>query len=252
MMPCRHMCVIINNPIYYTAGLFNVCWYIAYNYYFQRSFSSEKVPNVCKSLELLHDATINQSFSLINGEYNGIYVKDTDFFKSIPPFQGKPDISTDEIYKFMIDVQEATISGPVIAGTIKIGLQNEYDYEQSNDRINDMSKIVPATMGGTSTVTSVLSQERQAMNDIASKDPFLGLTIREKIKPMFDEAVRSSKTLAQAEKLLYAIRECHYQNIAEQHEKNKIKRAGSTIFGAENYTKKTNKRHKFAYERSFK
>ena len=68
-MPCRHMCVVINDPIYYTADLFNIRWYIAYNYYYNQDYAKDKVPKVFESLNKLHDISVKSSWNFINGEF---------------------------------------------------------------------------------------------------------------------------------------------------------------------------------------
>ena len=78
----------------------------------------------------------------------------------------------------------------------------------------------------------------------------LNLTVREHILPMYEEAISSSKTQSQIDRLFDAIQSCHYKNIAEEQEKVKgNKHSGTQIFGIGNCTQKRKRRHLYNYER---
>ena len=168
--------------------------------------------------------------------------------KDLPEFNCNANLLSDDIFKYMMKVKEESISQPVIAGSIKIDdIASDSDTETDDERnIEDQS--VPATMGGTSNLTCVLSQERKSMDNNASTDPMISYTVKEHVKPMIDLAIGSCKTQAQIMRLRDGIRDCYYKNLGEEAHKKNNRGRGISVFGDVNCKKKKIRRHKFLYE----
>ena len=108
------------------------------------------------------------------------------------------------------------MKGPVIAGTVKIGdTVLDSDSETDNFMYNE-DQSIPATLGGTSNLTCVLSQEHQTMNVNACSDPVVSYTVKDYLEPIITKAISSCKTQPQILRFYEAIRDCYYKNRSEE------------------------------------
>lgn len=252
LMPCRHMCAIINDRDKYTPDLFHIRWYTTYNYYFKRPFATSKLTGVANALTEMHETTLQTAFNPSTGEYRGVPVTNTAFLNSLPSFEKSQDVLESDIYKLMLKIYDATIQKPVIRGTITMHEGNE---ETSNDMEDDVlniddvdDTIIPATMGGNSQITAVKTIQRLAMDDEPTPSVHRSDIAERRLMPVFQEAMATCTSGEQIDRLFNAITHCYHQNLADAHSKNSKRGSGTQIFGEGNYTKKKQPRRKYGFE----
>ena len=80
LMPCTHICAVINKKDYMDPSFYHVRWYKTFAYYWKRNFSTTMAPNVLSALDLRFHAD-NNLFCNVTGVFKGISVKNSQFLQ---------------------------------------------------------------------------------------------------------------------------------------------------------------------------
>lgn len=258
LMPCRHMCAIINDPKKYTPNLFHIRWYMTYNYYFKRPFAQQKVPGVAAALTEMHETTLKTGFNPSTGEYRGVPVTNTLFLQSLPPFEENLEETTSktsklETYEFMKRIYDETIVKPVVRGTI---LKDDSKIQHHNDIGDDLvfaddsdNNIIPATMGGNSEITAVKTIQRLAMEDEPTPDIHRNDMAQLRLMPIFQEAMATCTNGEQIDRLFDAITHCNHLNLRDAASKSKKRDGGTQLYCEGNYKHRKQPRHRYGFEK---
>ena len=81
MMPCRHICAIIDKKEFYVPSMFHIRWHKMYNYYHGNNFGSKLATNSTHSINKIVTLTRNKCFRE-SGSYKGVYINDTEFLNN--------------------------------------------------------------------------------------------------------------------------------------------------------------------------
>ena len=93
LMPCRHICAVIDDKQLYAPSMFHIRWHKLYNYYHGNTFGIKLATHSTVTLSNIVCWTRDNCFRE-SGSYKGVYVKDSLFSKQLPCFTTlKSDIS---------------------------------------------------------------------------------------------------------------------------------------------------------------
>ena len=78
LMPCRHICSVLDKSENYVPSLFHIRWYKLYSYYYTKSVNNEICSNTKEALENMLLCTRENSYCM-SGKYKGIFIMNTPF-----------------------------------------------------------------------------------------------------------------------------------------------------------------------------
>ena len=228
MMPCSHICCVIQNANEYIPTMFHIRWHKLFSYYYR----NQNILNSCNStreaVENLFSITKSKSYAS-DGCYNGIYVHDSEFHKRII----ESACIKDSIYEKMIDIfNYISTMGPikVIDGVAEniIECQNNPKRNEEDTEYN--------SYGCDSQQESNLSQlakEYQIEDIPKSNDKTI---FYEESKPLFQEMISSCRDRESFDRCMNAVRREILQNYASQRKKQDDQDSTSKHLYAENMT----------------
>ena len=223
LMPCVHMCSVINDNKHYSPELFHIRWWKHFHFLFKRDIENQKnedsVNNMKSSLYHIRE----NHFCSETGKYKGIPLEGTSFLTSL---DDKYNFETEGNNDVAYDVMLAIVKMQDNKKTVTYGSN---DYQQympvsksqpinNNDVGNDLSqdsdsllfdfndneanvlteKNTIKNMGAGSQVLSQLSEFRDECetnsNIIHNKSNDDKLDVYEELKPMFYSLLKTIKT----------------------------------------------------------
>jgi hypothetical protein len=266
LMPCVHICAVVDKREYYVPSMFHVRWYKCFNYYYDQKFALDIAPATLSAVTQLLDHTRATHYHEHSGIYKGVYMNDSPFCINLDTFKS-PNVSetiNDPVLNEMkFIVQHTLTQGPVIQGTYlwnyntvassnniddEISENSYFDHDYNSGTVEDdptCSGIVSSSQAEVS-----LSQARQDICDkpVSEVNPVMSFAYRD-VLPCFEEWFNSCRSVDQYNRLRQIMSEEHYKNIAENN-KNKESVSNSNIFiGSQPTNSKRTKRKKFKHER---
>ena len=149
LMPCRHICSVLDKVENYVPSLFHIRWYKLFNYYYTKHDNESICPNTKDTLASMLYTTSENCYHM-PGKYKGIFIKNTPFMKTLRKcisLQDEVNVSMDYI---LLETREG---GAVVS--------NSYDLNKSNSKDSNTAichkDSLPYTMqyfGGDSTMVS--------------------------------------------------------------------------------------------------
>ena len=100
LMPCRHICSVIDKVENYVPSLFHIRWHKLFNYYYSKSANDSICSKKSDALEAML-LCIREHSQHLSGRYKGIFIKNTHFMKSLEQFISPRD-SVNELMDFII------------------------------------------------------------------------------------------------------------------------------------------------------
>ena len=211
LMPCRHICAVINKKEYMTPELYNIRWYKTFAYYFLQDFSKDLVPTLLPTMTSIFNDSKSIDFSPITGRYKGIYIKDTQFYKEIDK---NYSFQEDDVLSVMKSVRSMSLTSAVLRGSITISsIKKNYTSQLSlpnTDVINtNPIKETIEEFAINSQTEIQLSQQRQDMSNDTDNVDF-GNTNSSRFqdaKALFKEVFYDCKTENEVTALMQTIRD---------------------------------------------
>ena len=253
LMPCRHICAVIDDKQLYVPSMFHIIWYKLYNYYHGNTFGIKLATHSTVTLSNIVCWTRDNCFRE-SGSYKGVYVRDSLFFKQLPCFTSlKSDISN-LVPNLMTTIINKNNRGYAV---LKDSIQfNEFDVNSEFDEIDDETSIkgididVKDNMGGSSQVECYLSQQREENDNHVVNNCTTRKTYYKEVLPLFEEIVNSFPNKHLFDEMCELMRNRHMIHIASRGINNQLCNSkGMTLFGENNTNKRSMKRHKFMHER---
>ena len=81
MMPCRHICTVIDDTDSYIPSLFHIRWHKLFYYYYRNQYELSNCQKTIQSLEDIFMVTKRNCYHP-NGKYRGVYVCGTFFLEN--------------------------------------------------------------------------------------------------------------------------------------------------------------------------
>ena len=254
MMPCRHICAIIDKKEFYVPSMFHIRWHKMFNYYHGNNFGSKLATNSTHSINKIVTLTRNKCFRE-SGSYKGVYINDTAFFKQLPNFDSMKTNDNILVPNLMTKILTQTKRGvPVIKDSIQLDvtetLMEINDFDDANFIAVDLHSDVMTNMGGSSQVQCHLSQQNEDNdNDIETNNIQRNTHYKDAL-PLFEEMVNSCPNKHLFNEMCQFMRDRHMIHISSRGYNNQVTNAnGIVLFGENNTNKRSMKRHKFMHEK---
>ena len=165
MMPCRHICAIIDKKEYYIPSMFHIRWHKMFNYYHGNNYGTKLATCSTQSIHNIVLWTRNNCFRQ-SGSYKGVYVKDTVIFNEFPDFDSMKTNNDILVPNVMTKILNQTNRGkPVIKDSIQVDvIENLFEgnqIEDDNSVSDDLDLDEMNNIGGSSQVQCYLSQKNE-------------------------------------------------------------------------------------------
>ena len=102
LLPCRHICAVLDYIEYYEPSLFHIRWHKDFNYHHGNSLSRNIARNTDTVLRELLVYTRANHYTQ-SGKYKGIPMMDSEFMKNLPPF------SMSDLHQLMLRLMQSKI-----------------------------------------------------------------------------------------------------------------------------------------------
>jgi hypothetical protein len=255
LMPCPHVCAVIQKQEFYVPSMFHIRRHQLYNYYHSSSFEKSIAGELYRSLMNIVKVTRETCYHS-SGKYKEIPVKDSMFYKQLPVFVPSLNVDTDQVLNLMLRIRYQTNNGkPVIKNTLGF-YPNDSVSSNDEDVILpfhvDESEMKPASFGGSSDMNVHLSQDRVAMDDNLNATSMPPGRYYKEALPLFEEMVYSCSNDVQFNEMMHAMRVQHVKNQCAKGINagfTDTRGGGASLFGEHNTNQRSVRRHKFTYER---
>ena len=253
LMPCPHMCAVVDHPEYMVPSMYHIKWHKIFNYYHATSFGPTLASNVCNTLDEALKITRQNSFRS-SGKYKGVPLVGTSYLNSLTQFVDIDFCVYDPVYDLMMRIQNQTNEfGPVIKNTVPFNLilSNIVDnYVSELPFHGDFSDNAFNSYGGLSQVEFHLSQDRVHMNDSFDHNLIPYNKYHKEALPLFEEMVSSCRNDCQFNEMMELMRTQHMKHVISKGINAYVgQKTGTLLFGEDNTNCKNEKRHKFLHER---
>ena len=281
LMPCVHICTVIDSCELYTADLFHLRWWKHFNYMFKKGHSKhDKLTRL--SLEESVNLNRDNHFEQRDGKYKGIPLNGTTLYEALMNNIHHDTDQNDIEYSLMTTLNRFRVLSKHIQkyshdhiSLIK-DLQDDHIYgiddNSDNDVINSDNMLTQdneyppigdedvntiETMGVGSQVESNLSSFRDSMQGSSISRMNNRSTIKNgcsnvysKLHPSFEQLVKSISSEEQLKLTMNALEKLSFENIKEN-KKRKAPGSTDTTFLGEMVPSRSSKggRHKYKYER---
>ena len=253
LMPCEHLCAIIEKKNLYVPSMFHIRWHKLFNYYHGNNYGMKLAEHSTATINHTVLWTRENCFR-DSGSYKGVYVKDTLFFQQLPDFNSIKTDMDNLVPHLMTKIVNQTQRGqPVIKDSIPFDVLNstfeitEIDDDASfqcveNDEIDNI--------GGFSQAECFLSQQREDNDNSAVKHGTERNTYYKEALPLFEEMGNSCPSKHMFDVMCEEMRSRHMIHIASRGINNQIcSSKGISLFGENNTNKRSVKRYKFMHEK---
>ena len=245
LMPCRHVCAIINEAELYTPSLFHIRWYKLYNYYYKNNRATMNGCNNTKdALDSLLSSIRSNAYNML-GKYKGIYIYGTPFHKflqsqSFIPLKDNVSQLMDNIINETNQVGYALSHPCIINPDIRVSISTPEDIETSVLNCH-MNKF-----GCEANISVHLSQDNQAYqeDDDVNIDA-VDDTYYKRGLPAYEDMMRSCSNEKQFQEYLTLMNAQHYKHVAKKGTNASYGTVGNVqLFGEDRTNKKHIGRHK--------
>ena len=249
LMPCRHICAVIKKPEYYVPSLFHVRWHKLFGYYYNNLFKRDICEKTKAALHQLLLCTRSNAY-LISGKYKGIFIKESQFQKSLEPYvKVENDVS-----KLMDYILNMTMkSGPVVASSFDISEILKLNYLEKDGTnysqprpLEVYGQETETSFGGTSDMCITLSQTHADYEEIVD-DPLSSTTMNfyKEGLPAYEEMIRTCPNRKAFEECMDMMRTRHTLHVCSKGIQGDYgARKGTGLFGEDLTLKRNIKRHK--------
>ena len=245
LMPCRHVCAIINDTKFYTASLFHIRWYKLYNYYYKNN--KPTMNGCCNTKDALETLLLSIRSNAYNksGKYKGIYMYGTPFHNFL---QSKSFIPVKDHVNQLMDkiIYETNQVGYVLSNTYSINPNKMVSKSINDEQPSNILVCNNDHFGGNADVSVHLSQDNQAyqQNDgvfvNANDDSFYKKGLH-----LYEDMMRSCSNEKQFKECVTLMSTQHYKHIAEKGTNTFYGAVGNVqLFGEDRTNKKHIGRHK--------
>jgi len=261
LIPCCHVCAVLEDIKYYDPSLFHIRWHKSFNYFYGNSFSPNIAPRTNDILNRVLDDTRATSYS-DSGKYKGVPLMNSNFIKDLPVFVHErldKNIEEHSIIDLMIKILEHTNThGPVLKDSIQLCDQTSNDesntdciFINNGDESDDNIDGCTAHFGGSSQTETQLSTARLAIDNAAPMNEVIQTSSYYKLAlPLFEDMMNSCKTIEQFKKDCETLERRHYEHIAENRGPQQNNTTQHTYLFGQNDTKQRREaRQKFPYEK---
>ena len=267
LMPCVHICCVIDEKHYYTPDLFHLRWWKHFNYMYKNTQPDNKNNSSIKDLEAALPYVRKNHFQITNGKYKGIPFSKSKFVVDDNSGYNMYVKLHDTVYDDLLNFNNKRMNNiPVLLGsrsykdmntTINIGSDTDSQIDQSIINIGD-NNVNIESMGAGSQVESNLSQFRTEIDE--HSDSFEdssnnhcynenNMSNFNSLNPMFQNLISSIKSKDQLEKAYDTIEKLTYEFTSEGMNKRKISNTETTFLGESNGSRRPEKRHRCHYEK---
>lgn len=237
LLPCVHICKVVDKEEYFGPEQFHVRWHKDYNYYYKTDFGVLSYEKKVSLMDELLKETRSRHYNS-DGQYRGCYFKSSSFLKCLIEYS--PNENTDDTQPTFIQyLFDKTQVHPVLEGELTM------DSLFSNDNIPPL----PTTNEG-STQFSIFTEEETVIDIDNSSieeseedvDPY------HLNYPVFEQALTTIKSSEESEKFRKHLVKFIHENISSHVTSSQD--SGSTLIN-ENLLRKSTiqRRHRFAYEK---
>ena len=258
LLPCRHICAVLDNIQYYVPSLFHVRWHKDYNYYHGNSFSRQIACNTDTALrELLLYTRANHYTQ--SGKYKGIPMMDSEFMKDLPPFSmsdlTSDDVETNAVKNLMSNIIHATErNGYVLKNQLPLYPAALIHREMSDSNIINDTEANNVFLddcvdefGGLSQTDTHMSTERLAFGNVEKPDVLPRSDYYKRALPIFEDMINTCQSEMQLQKAIHVMKGQHYHNVASNGQQNNRVRE-TYVFGQNDTQLKKVPRRKFLHE----
>lgn len=171
LLPCQHICTVVNDDEYYSPEMFHIRWHKHFNYFHDRDYTDDVSP---KKQQIMTDLFLEtrKSHYRSDGTYKGMYIVNSPFYTNLNDWESASldeDPTTDHFMKFLHDItkqkavevgeisienyQEANILSPISAQGnsfqfFSLGSQQEFQRSEnfcniSEDVETNIEEITP-------------------------------------------------------------------------------------------------------------
>ena len=249
LMPCRHICSVIDKVENYVPSLFHIRWHKLFNYYYSKNANDSICSKTTDALEAMLFCTREHSYHL-SGRYKGIFIKNTPFMKSLEPFISSRD-SVNELMDFIM--HETRSRGALISNSYNcdqiINADNtvdEHDEQYLTCQIQDF--------GGNSITSTQFSQEHDIYaGDVPSNTSKVQNNYYKEGLGVYEEMMKTCPNIHEFNQCIEAMTSRHFSHIAMKGINSSIGRKGFTTVLGENRTSNKNvERHMTVAEQILK
>ena len=239
LLPCVHICSVINDDEKFTPDCFHIRWHkqFAYHYGTESIFQGNEEQRLLLK-GVLTDTRSNSYHT--DGFYRGIDLKNNDFLRDLETYHFEDDRS-DKI-DFMKFVHEQSKKKPFLKNSVGVNDFRMYEFvatEETNLTNDTFSLFTQELYEDNTTLTSEVNKKNQRLNESSAYHQTYSA---------YEAALSMSNNQETIEKLrLLLVKFVHNEiAISGKHTQSK----GDTVLYGENLMKanRTAKRHKFLYE----
>ena len=253
LMPCPHMCAVIDQPEHLVPSMYHIKWHKVFNYYHATSFGPTIATKVCNTLHEVLKVTRENCYRG-SGKYKGVPLLGTSFLNTLPLFIDVNECIYDPVYDLMIRIKKNTQEfGPVIKNTLQL---NKYRSSITDDYVASLPLYTDGTdqglnsFGGSSQVEIQLSQDRSHLNDAIDLNLVSYNKYYKEALPVFEEMISSCRNEIQFKEMMELMRIQHMKHVMSKGINAYIGQStGTILFGEDNTSSRSEQRHKFLHER---
>lgn len=210
LMPCSHVCCVLEKKQFYLPSLFHIRWYKDFNYYYQRDFGKKMVPETTLALNSLLMVTRSKNYTKL-GKYKGIFLQNN----VLNYISCKKIDELDDLNLKMHMIEKKRIKkGFVIFNDIEL---NEIDDTDIDCVAVGIDNTVLESYGGDSQTNEQLSQSRlESVYQSTNKDNNTDTSFFNQAYPIFEEAINSCSTNEQCNAIIKSLKQLHFNNIKDK------------------------------------
>ena len=275
LMPCVHICSVLEHSKYYTPDLFHLRWWKLFHYLYKSNSKSKKVKSTTQNLKDSLSRVRADHYNHTNGMYKGVPIHDSAFLNDPMSNLNQGFIIKEDNKRHIIDaiwkMQED--DKPLIKGStayknyMQDVITNDNPRYMNSNTPNDMlfddieESDVAHDMGAGSQVESTLSQQRIEMNEDSSSfvqdmpnsqtstSNSQTLNVYSDLQPIFNDMIKQIKTKDQLDKAVSCLQKLNFEFKADSMKNRVIKENETLMLGEVNGSRRQETRHKFLYEK---
>ena len=285
LMPCVHMCCVLEKQEYFTPDLFHLRWWKHYHYLFKNTDNNNNQQSHIKMKDTLKYVRDNH-YDNMTMKYKGVPLDGTSYLESLKLMDEKAlTVSSIDckllIMNAVITMQDKNI--PLINGSndfkkyFDINLASTLNVEVNNTHMETTEDIVDdflcgnndESMGIGSQMLSQLSDFREDKRHQSNKEITASIqedvsnnsshicskqfsSMYERLLPTFNDIANKVKTENDFNKVLDTMNKLSFELIKDGMKNRVIANDETTFIGEQNGSRRPEKRHKTMVEKSFK
>ena len=274
LMPCVHICSVLEHHDYYTPSLFHLRWWKMFHYLYKSKSNSNKIKSTTLNLKHSLDYIRENHYNENNGLYKGVPIHDSPFLLNpMSNFHTESLVDENETTRIIASIWKMQCEDkPLIKGSMLYEkfisssqhINNEgIDYMDIDNQDNiffllDNEEIEATNMGAGSQVESNLSQHRLEMNSSTTEEDVVpqessssvhSINAYSDLQPIFNDMIQQIKTKSQLDKAVSCLQKLNFEFKADSMKSRIINETETLMLGEVNGSRRQEIRHKFLYER---